>query len=181
MLEKDEPAAWPQDTPDASYGLHDARNGAEREGAHNRINAAVLQGYALPREVQELDIQLRSAPMLFCEPDHPRVGFERVELAHSCGIVVHEVDAGTYADFEDCSLSQGDDSLANFLDGLRVAQHAYEMRVNMISVEGHSCLLASCAPQRWASGAALKRSRLDVIDSTPLHASNAPAMLPSVG
>src|SRR5262249_32515938 len=134
VLEKDEPAAWPQDTSNASYGLHHPRNGAECEGANNRIDSALLQGNALPREVQELDVQLRLAPMLFGEPDHPRVGFERVEFAHSCRIVVREIDAGTDADFEDCPLSQGYDSLANFPDGLRVAQHAEEMGVNMISV-----------------------------------------------
>src|SRR5262245_21714184 len=106
----------PQDTPDAPQGLHHPGNGAEGEGAHHRIDRAVPQGDALPREVQELDVQLPSAPLPFSEPHHPGVGFERVELAYRCGIVVTEVDAGAYADFEDGPLSQGDDPLANFPD-----------------------------------------------------------------
>src|SRR5262249_32409708 len=121
VLEKDEPAAWPQDTSDASYGLHHARDRAEREGANNRIDRTVLQGDALPRQVQELDVQLRQAPMLFCEPDHARVGLERVELADFFGVVVNEVDAGPYADFQDGPSSRGDDPLPNFPEGFRVA------------------------------------------------------------
>jgi hypothetical protein len=50
---------------------------------------------------------------------------------------VREVDAGTYADFEDLPLSQGYDSLPNLAEGLGIAQQPYEMRVDMISVEGH--------------------------------------------
>src|SRR5262249_12826797 len=75
MLKKDKLAPWPQDTSHASYGLHDARNGAERKGAHHRINRACLQGDALPWEVQKLDVQLRSTPLLFRDADHPLVGF----------------------------------------------------------------------------------------------------------
>jgi hypothetical protein len=77
-------------------------------------------------------------PLLFCEPNHSRVGFKRVELAHSCGIVVNEVRARTYTDLEDFSLSQGDDLPANFSDGRRIAQPIHKIGVDMISVEGHS-------------------------------------------
>src|SRR5262249_61632231 len=69
------------------------------------------------------------------------VWFERVELAHFCGVVVNEVDAGPDADFEDSPSRRGDNPPSNFPDGLRVAQHAYEMRVNTIAVEGHHHLL----------------------------------------
>jgi hypothetical protein len=146
VFKEDEFTTWPQDTSDALNGLHDARNGAKRKGAHNRISAAVIQRNPLSWKVQEFDIQLGSAPLHFCEPNHPSVRFQCVELAHSCGIVAGEVDARTYTNFEDFTLSQGNDPLANFTDGLWVAQHSDEVRINVVSVEGHGCHLPSFAP-----------------------------------
>src|SRR5262249_40081157 len=92
--------------------------------------------------------------MLFCEPDHAWVGFERVELADFFGVVVNEVDPRPDADFEDGPLSRGDDPLANFPEGLRVAQHAYQMRVNAIAVEGHRHLLQLRAAERSGQASA---------------------------
>jgi hypothetical protein len=61
-----------------------------------------------------LTIYLRSVPLPFREPNHSWVGFESVEFANPCPIVVHEVCPRTCADFENGSLSKSDDSLANF-------------------------------------------------------------------
>jgi hypothetical protein len=58
----------------------------------------------------------------------------------SSGVVMREVDAGTHADLEDHPLSQRDHSLPDFLEGLRIAQQAYEMGVDAISIEGHGLL-----------------------------------------
>jgi len=137
VLQEDEFAAGPQDAGDASNRLHHARDRAQREGADDRVDAPVIQGYALPREVQELDVQLRPASFSHREPNHPGVGFERIELAHSPGIVVGEVDARAHADLQDRPLGQGDDSRPNVPDGLRIAQQAHEARVDAISVVGH--------------------------------------------
>ncbi len=51
MLEEDEFAPWPQDSSHASKGLYDAVNCAQREGADDRIDRAILQGDALARQV----------------------------------------------------------------------------------------------------------------------------------
>ena len=59
MFEKDELAAPPQDSSYTAKGLRRARNRAEREGAHDRIDGAVLQWNAFARKVQELNVQLR--------------------------------------------------------------------------------------------------------------------------
>src|SRR6266571_5303400 len=137
VLEEDELAAGPQDAGDASDRLHDARNRAQGEGADDGIDRTVVQGNALPREAQELDVQLRPASLPLREPNHPGVGFERVDLAHPPRIVVDEVDARAHADLQDPPPSQGDDSRPNLTDGLRIAQDSHEMRVDMISVERH--------------------------------------------
>src|SRR5260221_7597357 len=86
-LKEDERTARPQDTADAVDSLHHAWNRAQREGAHDGIHAPVLQGNALPRQIQELDSQRRPAPLTFRKPEHPRIGFERVERAPSHGVL----------------------------------------------------------------------------------------------
>jgi hypothetical protein len=139
-FKEDKLPVWSQDTPNASNSLHDARNRTQRKGANNRVNGAVRQGDTFPRKVEKLDVQLRSMPLLFCETYHSWIGFKRVELAHSCGIVVNEIRARTYTDLEHFSLSQRDDLLANFSDGRRVAQPIHKIGVDMISVEGHRYL-----------------------------------------
>src|SRR5206468_1683501 len=120
VLQEDESAAGPQDAGDASNRLHHARDRAQREGADDRVDAAVIQGNALPREVQELDVQLRPASFSHREPNHPGVD---------------EVYARAHADLQDLPLRQGDDSPPNLPDGLRIAQGFHEMRVDAISVE----------------------------------------------
>src|SRR6185295_5892636 len=49
VLEEDERAPWLQHAGDASNRLPDARNRAQREGADDGVDAAVIQGDALPR------------------------------------------------------------------------------------------------------------------------------------
>jgi pyridine nucleotide-disulfide oxidoreductase len=73
-------------------------------------------------EVQKFDIQFRSATFPFGKSNHLWVGFECIDLAHSRGIVVNEIYAGTHADLQNFPLSQGDDRPANFLHRLWVAQ-----------------------------------------------------------
>jgi hypothetical protein len=146
VFKEDEFAAWPQNASHTSDGLHDSRNRAQRKGANDRVNRAVIQGKMFPRKVQEFDIQLCSAPLLFCKSKHPRVWFERIHLVYPRGIVVGEVYAGAHADFEDFPLSQRDDPLANFPDGLRIAQYPYQMGVDMISVEAHMLSLLPLRP-----------------------------------
>jgi hypothetical protein len=51
---------------------------------------------------------------------------------------VSEVRSGTYPDLEDRSLSERDDSRADIPERLGIAEKAYEMRVDAVSVEGHS-------------------------------------------
>jgi hypothetical protein len=41
----------------------------------------------------------------FCQTNHSWIGFERVNLVYSCGIVVGKVHARTYTDFENCRKS----------------------------------------------------------------------------
>src|SRR5262249_25993464 len=148
-----------QDASDALDGLHNAGNRAEREGADNRVDGGVLQWNSFAREVQKFDVQVRSAPVRFCEPDHPGVGFERVKLGHFLGVVESEVYAGAYADLKHCPLSPRNDPLANLSDGLRVAQHAYQMRIDMVSVKRHGHLLSARSAQGRSSAAGAEPRR----------------------
>src|SRR5262249_10173956 len=133
-------AAWLHYTFDPANGLLHSRNCAQSEGTNYRIDGVVLQGNALSGKTQKFDIQLCSARCRCGKLNHRRIRFERIDLAHSCGIVVNEVHAWAYAYLEDLPLSQGDNPPANFPYGLRIAQHAYEMGVDMISVERHTNL-----------------------------------------
>jgi hypothetical protein len=44
------------------------------------------------------------------------------------------------ADFEDCSIGHGNELLPNLVDGFRVTEHGYDVRINPVSVEGHGYL-----------------------------------------
>ena len=76
MLEEDELAVRLEDPSDTLNGFHHAGNRAQRKGAHNCINACIGQKNTLSRQIEKLDMQLRSAPLLFCSPKHPWIGFQ---------------------------------------------------------------------------------------------------------
>ena len=48
------------------------------------------------------------------------VGFERVELAHSGGVVEAKVHARPYTHFKDSAVGQGNDAFANFANWRRI-------------------------------------------------------------
>jgi hypothetical protein len=77
VFKKDELAAWPQYTSNASNGLYHSGNRAQGEGAHNRIHRTIAQRDAFTRKIQEFDIQFRPA-MLFCKANHARVRFQNL-------------------------------------------------------------------------------------------------------
>src|SRR5581483_3671202 len=125
MLKEDELAARLEDPSYTLNCLHHAGNRAQRKGAHNCIDACVCQGNAFSGQIEKLDIHLRSTPLFFCAPKHPRIGFECIDPGYSCRIVMNEVHAGTHADLKDISSRQGDYALPDFLDGFRISQHTY--------------------------------------------------------
>jgi 2-polyprenyl-3-methyl-5-hydroxy-6-metoxy-1,4-benzoquinol methylase len=62
------------------------------------------------------------------------------------------------ADFEDCSIGHGNELLPNLVDGFRVTEHGYDVRINPVSVEGHGYLrrrlqtdkqISRPLPSRW--------------------------------
>src|SRR6267378_1426753 len=59
VLEEDKLPARLKHTSNPLNGRHDAGNGAQREGTHNRIDRTVWQRNAFARKVQELDLHLR--------------------------------------------------------------------------------------------------------------------------
>jgi hypothetical protein len=63
---------------------------------------------------------------------------------------VNEVHSGANADLKDFPLSEGDDALANFPDGRRIAQRTHEMGIDAVPVEGHNQIslpsAANCIP-----------------------------------
>src|SRR5713226_10097934 len=136
VFKKDEPAACPQDTSNASNGLYHAGNRAQGERAHYRIHRTIAQRDVFTRKIQEFDIQVRPA-MLFCKANHARVRFQSIDLAHFFGIVENEIDARTDTDLEDFPLCQGDHPLTHLPDGFRVSQRVHETWVDMVSIEGH--------------------------------------------
>jgi hypothetical protein len=142
VFKKDELAAWSQDSSDTSNRLHHAGNRAQRKGTNNRIDATVPQRNALSWQIQKLDIQFSSPPLLFRHSNHPGLGFERIHLAHFCGIIVNEVHAGTDADLQDSPLGQREDTLTNLSDRLRIPQHGHKMGIDTIFIERHRCFPA---------------------------------------
>jgi hypothetical protein len=68
-------------------GFEHAGNRAKSKCAHHGINAPVRRGNGFSRQLEKLDIQLGSAPLLFCPPNHPWAGFECVDLVYLCRIV----------------------------------------------------------------------------------------------
>jgi hypothetical protein len=54
---------------------------------------------------------------------------------------MNEVHVGTHADLKDIPMCQRDDAPPNLLDRFRISQHAYEIGIDMILVERHSCLM----------------------------------------
>jgi hypothetical protein len=50
-----------------------------------------------------------------------------------------EVDGGTHPDLKDTPLSQWDDPSTNVFDRFRISQRTHEMRIDMVSVERHTC------------------------------------------
>jgi hypothetical protein len=73
----------------------------------------------------------------FREPDHPQVGFQCVQLAHSGGIVVRKIRARTCTDLKNIPFSKWDDLLADLLDGRRIAEHIHKAGIDKVSVERH--------------------------------------------
>jgi hypothetical protein len=82
--------------------------------SHAVSTLAFARGMGSAGRSRKLGIQLRSAPLLFCAPKHPRVGFERIDPVYSCEIVMNEVHAGTDANLKDIPLRQRNDALPNF-------------------------------------------------------------------
>ena len=140
MFKKDELAARPQDSSYTSNDLHCARDRAQREGAHNRIDATVP-----PREcVRQGGLETHcpaSFGVVAVLPAGSSPGWVR---AHRPCSPSRDRSEGNlrqgYADLENFALGQRNEPLSNFPDGPRVAQRAYEMGVNVISIGGHSCL-----------------------------------------
>src|SRR5262249_18836907 len=95
-----------------------------------------------PRKIDELNIQFRFGDLPFCELNHSGVWFECKQFIYFRWFIVDEVHAGADADLQDVSLSQGENPPTNFANGLRIAQHAYQMRINVRRVEGHRSLQA---------------------------------------
>lgn len=83
----------------------------------------IAQRNALPGKFQKLnvEIQIQLVPFFFGKPEHARVRFQRVDLAHSCAIVMSKIDAGTYADLEDSPLRFWDNLLSYFPNRFGIA------------------------------------------------------------
>src|SRR2546426_11851605 len=146
MLKEDEFAVRLEDPAYTLNRLHHARNRTQRKRAHNCIDACVSQRNAFSGQIEKLDLYPRSPPLFLCAPKHPRIGFESIDLAHPRGVVVSEVDAGTHADLKDTPLGQWDDAPSNVFDRFRVSQYAYEIRIDMVFVERHTCSMRYASP-----------------------------------
>src|SRR5262245_22122076 len=100
--------------------------------------------------------------MPLCKPYHSAVGLQRIDFGHFARLVMNEVCAGTRPDLQDRPVSQRHEPLSNFPDGLRVAENAYQTRVDMMSVKWHSYVARS-----WTSESPAGRPCvLDMFHST---------------
>jgi hypothetical protein len=138
-----------QDPSNSLNSLNDTRNRAQSKGAHNCVDSRVWQWDALSGQVDKLDIQVRSEALFLCSSKHPSVGLERVNFAYSRLIVVNEVHTGPNADLQNSPLCPRNDLFPDFLDGLRIAEHAYEVGINMFSIERHNNLIAGPVLATW--------------------------------
>jgi hypothetical protein len=136
-LKENEPAGRLQDPHNAAKRIFHGRNRAQREGADDRIHAAVLQRNAFTREVKELDLNTRSVSLGLRETKHSHVRLKSVQKMHSRRVVIREVGAGTCADFEDGAPGQGDDLLPEQADRLWITQDVDNVRIDMGFVERH--------------------------------------------
>src|SRR5258707_15760823 len=137
MLEEDKLPSGLQDSSNTANSLGNAGNRTQRKRANDCIDCAVGQWNAFSRKVEKFDVDLRLTSLGFCQTNHSWIGFERVNLVYSCGIVMGEVHARTYTDFENCPFSRGDNPLAHIADGLWIAQPFHDMRIDVVSVEIH--------------------------------------------
>src|SRR5690349_13063731 len=144
MFEKYELAAGTEDTGESANSVSHAWDGAEREGADNGVHAGVGQWDFFSGEIEKFQIKLGLATLTLGAREHAGIGFERVKFCDFGGIVEGEVHAGPHADFEDASLREGDDLLANLLDWRRIANGDNDVGIDAVSVEGHCA--SRCAP-----------------------------------
>ena len=70
--------------------------------------------------------------MLLGAAEHPWVGFESINSVDPFWIIMGEVATGTNADFKDIPLGQRKNAVANFVDGFRISQPAYEIGIDVI-------------------------------------------------
>jgi len=97
VFEKQELASRPQDAGNSPNGVRHSGNCAQREGANDGVNTGAWQRDLLSRQVKEFNVHLRLATLVLGQRHHPRIGFERIDFAHICRVVVSEVDPGTDA------------------------------------------------------------------------------------
>jgi len=138
MLEEDQFACRIENPGNALHGFQHAWNRAHRKGAHHRVDARVRQRNALSGQIKKLNRQAGSALLFFSFSQHPGIRFERIDFIDSGGIIMYEVHAGPYTDFEHRSLSQRDNAAADCLDGFRIPKYGHQMWVDSVSIEGHS-------------------------------------------
>ncbi len=137
MFKEQEPASRPQDVANPSNGVCHAGDRAQRERADDRIHAGLWQGDSLTRQTQEFHIQLRLASLPLGSLYHSWIGFQRVKFLHFRWIVVWEIHARSDADLQDRALRLWKKPLANLLNGLRIAEHRDNVRIDPVSVKGH--------------------------------------------
>src|SRR5262249_25358048 len=136
-LKENQPRSRFHDTVHATKSIHDAANGAQGEGADDRIHARVREGNAFARESEELDGQRCSAEVSFSQQDHSWIWLECVDLVDACRIVMLEVRPRTDANLQHNAPRFRQQLSATIADWCRVSQRAHELRIDPVSVEPH--------------------------------------------
>jgi hypothetical protein len=138
MLEENELATRFEDSSDTLNRVNHSGNSAQRKRADHGIHAVRRQWNALSRQVQKLDLHLGLPPELFGAPNHPWVRLKCEDFVDFCPIVVVKIHAGTYTDLKNRAVRQRNNPLANLLDGWRISQDAYHLRIHVVSIERHA-------------------------------------------
>ena len=96
------------------------------------VSTLASGGDSLTRQTQEFHIQLRLASLPLGSLYHSWIGFQRVKFLHFRWIVVWEIHARSDADLQDRALRLWKKPLANLVNGLRIAEHRDNVRIDPV-------------------------------------------------
>src|SRR5262249_40751367 len=117
--------------------IGNGRNRTERERAHDCVHGRVRQRNTFTWQVYEFHLEAGSFALFVSSAHHASIRLKRVYLLHLCRIVVRKVHSRSHADFQYIALCERQYALPNLRYWSRIPKRAYEMGIDVLSVEKH--------------------------------------------